>query len=131
MVQLSGFSTQGWILTCYYLLHSLFNSHSFLKSTNTYRNPYFILWGWWPVFFFFQTKPWCASHQSSGSSKIWLFYYHFLYNPCVLFFSLLLKLGEESKWSTWTWHHRRFSCTTKDSNISGTYFKDIHQGYMW
>jgi len=72
-----------------------------------------------------------TSHKSSASWNP-LVHSHFVW-LCIFFFSFYLyslKLGAESKWSTWTWHHRGLPCATKDSNIPGTLFGDIHQGYQ-
>jgi hypothetical protein len=50
-------------------------------------------------------------------------------NYCILLLSWL-KLGAESKWWTWTWYHKGFSCATKCSSIWGTLFWSINPGYL-
>jgi len=41
---------------------------------------------------------------------------------------LLLKLGAESKWWTWTWYHKGLSRATKNSSIWGTFFIRAESG---
>ena len=38
----------------------------------------------------------------------------------IVFLLVTVKLGAESKWSTWSWHHRGLPCASENSSFSGT-----------